>query len=115
MKITALYTRTWTSHCFSPKPDILIRSVAVRSDPSKFKIQETFAAGKREDMFKSKKEAHEKADNTSVKTLVIPSCVFGALSPPFLVLPLYPPPPQLPLLRVKIKAGGIKGGRAVHL
>lgn len=64
-------------------------------------------------MFKSKKEAHEKADNTSVKTLVIPSCVFGALSPPFLVLPLYPP--QLPLLRVKIKAGGIKGGRAVHL
>lgn len=68
----------------------LIRSVS--SDPSKFKIQETFAAGKRKDMFKSTKEAHEKADNTSVKTLVIPSCVFGALSPSFLVLPLYPPP-----------------------
>lgn len=27
------------------------------------------------------KEAHGKADNTSVKTLVIPSCVLRALSP----------------------------------
>lgn len=55
------------------------------------------------------KEAHEKADNTSAKTLMIPSCVLRALStscPPSILL--------LPLLRLKIKASGIKG-RAVHL
>lgn len=54
-----------------------------------------------ENVFKSKKEAHEKADNTSVKTLVIPSCVFGALSPPFLVLPLYPPSSLCSVWRLK--------------
>lgn len=54
------------------------------------------------------KEAHEKADNTSTKTL-IPSCVLRALftsCPPSILL--------LPLLHLKIKASGIKG-RAVHL
>lgn len=55
------------------------------------------------------KEAHGKADDTSVKTLAIPSCVLRALSP--FLSSLYP---SLPLLCVKIKASGIKG-RAVHL
>lgn len=59
-----------------------------------------------EDEAKGFKEAHGKADDTSVKT-VIPSCVFRALYPSC--------PPSIPRLHVKIKASGIKEERSPPL
>lgn len=125
MKIIALSTHLWVLHSFPPKPDILIYYIrySLYNKTWTLIMKETFAVGKEKESrnIRWKKcqrgsrrgKRIQRGSRESRRHLCkdISDSQLCAESPLPFLSSLYP---SLPLLRVKIKASGIKGS-AVYL